>query len=69
MFSEKKLVVVLFIMVFVTFVFAQADSSKLENTYLNNIPAVTTSVDHAPVPAGEITPKEIKPPIPAVQVR
>ena len=40
--SEQKLVVVLFIMVIVTFFFAQADTNKIEKMYLNNNPSVTT---------------------------
>ena len=42
---ERKLVVVLFIMVLVTFYFAQADTNKIETMYQHNYPPVTTSLD------------------------
>lgn len=32
--SEKRLVVLLFVLVFITFVFAQQDSKKMEKAYL-----------------------------------
>ena len=60
MLSEKKLVVVLFIMVLVTFYFAQADSSKMEKMYLN-YPRVTTSLEQTQKPEGEAKAKELKP--------
>ena len=68
--SEKKLVVVLFVMVIVTFFFAQADSSKIEKMYLNNNPSVTTSIDQTPGSVNETSVKQIKPVVAsAVQLR
>ena len=65
--SEQKLVVVLFIMVLITFFFAQADTKKIEKMYLDNNPAVTTSLDQNQHPESET--KKIKQIIPAVQLR
>jgi len=67
MLSEKELVVVLFVMVLITFYFAQADSSKIEKMFLNTNPTVTTSIDRNPVSAGKT--KDIQPFIPALQLR
>ena len=69
MLSEKMVVFVLFIMVLVTFFFAQADSSKIEQMYLNNDPTVTTSVDQLQTPKAGIKSKEVHPDNPAVQLR
>jgi len=65
--SEQKLVVILFIMVLITFFFAQADTSKIEKMYLKNTPAITTSLDQNQHPESET--KEITQVIPAVQLR
>ena len=65
--SEQKLVVVLFIMVLITFFFAQADTSKIEKMYLNNNPAVTTSLDQNQ--NAEEQTQENKQIIPVVQLR
>ena len=70
MLSEKKAVVVLFVMVLVTFFFAQADSSKIEKMYLNNNASVTTSLDQTPGPGPEANTKQVKPVFtPAFQLR
>ncbi len=67
MLSEKKLVVVLFVMVLVTFFFAQADSSKIEKMFLNTNPTVTTSIDQIQVSG--VKTMDIQPIIPAMQLR
>ena len=68
MLSEKKLVVLMFIMVLVTFFFAQADTGKIEKMYLNSNPSITTSFDQIQTSEAEAKTKEIKI-IPAVQLR
>ena len=65
--SEQKLVVIIFMMVLITFFFAQADTTKIEKMYLNNNPAVTTSLDEDQHPESET--KDIRQVIPAVQLR
>ena len=65
--TEQKLVVVLFILVLITFFFAQADTSKIEKMYLNNTPAVTTSLDQNENAEGQT--QENKQVIPVVQLR
>ena len=67
--SEQKLVVVLFIMVIITFFFAQADTSKIEKMYLNNNPSVTTSLDKPEDREAGTETKAIKQIIPAIQLR
>jgi hypothetical protein len=67
--SEKKLVVVLFILVVVIFSFAQADTKKIEKMYLDNNPSVTTSLDQTENTEASAKTKEIKQIIPAAQLR
>jgi hypothetical protein len=43
--SEKKLVIVLFVIVLVVFSFAQEDSKKIEKLYLDNSPGFTSQTD------------------------
>ena len=42
-FSEKNLVIVLFVMVFIIFSLAQEDSKKKDQFYVNGIPSITIS--------------------------
>ena len=68
--SEQKLVVVLFIMVIITFFFAQSDTNKIEKMYLkNNNPSVTTSLDEAGNRETGTETKRIKLIIPALHLR
>jgi hypothetical protein len=68
--SEKSLVVILFVMVLVTFFFAQEDSKKIEKMYLDNKSSATTSLDETESSEAGAKPKEIKQVIiPAVQLR
>jgi hypothetical protein len=64
--SEQKLVVVLFILVLITFVFAQADSAEMENMHLRDIPAISTSLDKPSTPDPKM---EIPSVLPAVEFR
>lgn len=40
-FSEKNIVIVLFVMVFIIFSLAQEDSKKMDQFYVNGIPSTT----------------------------
>ena len=42
--SERKIVVILFVLVFITFSLAHEDSKKLEQLYGNGISSATTSI-------------------------
>jgi len=67
--SEQKLVVVLFIMVIVTFFFAQADTNKIEKMYLNSNPSVTTWLGLNQYTKEGAKTKETSQFIPAAQLR
>jgi hypothetical protein len=72
---EQKLVVVLFIMVIITFFFAQADTGKIEKMYLNLDPSFspfTTSLDkpeNREAGAGTKEIKQIKQIVPGIHLR
>ncbi|MDP4261134.1 MAG: hypothetical protein Q8941_01270 [Bacteroidota bacterium] len=66
--SEKNLVVILFVFVFIIFSFAQEDTKKIEKIYFESSSSAT-SYDKPENPEA-ITPKvEINSVLPAVQVR
>lgn len=67
--SEKKLVVVLFVLVLIIFSFAQEDTKKIEKLFLNSNSPLTTSIDQTPNPEASTKTKEIKLSIPALQLR
>ena len=69
MLSERNLVVVLFVMVFVIFSLAQEDTKKIEKMYKQFTPATATSLNNNDMPEIKAKQKENKDILPAVDYR
>jgi len=53
--SERNIVVVLFIMVIVVFSFAQKDTRRMEEMYINNTAPVSSNINAPESPAEDVT--------------
>jgi uncharacterized membrane protein len=68
--SEKNLVVILFVMVFIIFSLAQEDTRKIEQMYLDtNTSATTITLDRIERTEVKGQAAEVREPIPATQLR
>jgi len=67
--SEKNLVVVLFVMVFITFSFAEKDTKKIEKMFNQSNTSATISPDQTESTEAIIKTTEIKQVMPAVLLR
>jgi len=67
--SEKNLVVVLFVMVFITFSFAEKDTKKIEKMFNQSSTSATISPDQTESTEAIIKTTEIKQVMPAVLLR
>jgi hypothetical protein len=67
--SEKNLVVVLFVMVFITFALAEKDTEKIEKMFNSSDTSASASAGQTENTEAGIKTTEIKQVIPAVQLR
>jgi hypothetical protein len=67
--SEKNLVVVLFVMVFITFSFAEKDTKKIEKMFNQSNTSATISPDQTESAEAIIKTPDIKQVMPAVLLR